>query len=66
MILDRPRSLCEALRRGLIPKMHLTAAMQILISYTDRPRKPTWALPARSLYNDPSWDDAVRILERDK
>jgi hypothetical protein len=62
----RPRSLAEALRRGLVPPRFMPEALAILRAYDARPRKPTWALPARSLYNDPGWDNVVRALEEDR
>ena len=58
-------SLAEAIRRGLVPPCHLQEALEI-VARLPYPRRPTWALPARSLYNDPGWDNAIRALEEDR
>jgi hypothetical protein len=63
---SRPRSLFEAMRRGLIPPQHMAEAKKIMAMMDSRPRKPKTALPARSAYNDPSWDNVVRALEEDR
>ncbi len=60
------RSLCEAMRRGIIPPRYVGEALAILKQYDSRPRKPTWAIPARSLYNDPGWDNVIRAYEEDR
>ncbi len=57
------RSLCEAMRQGLVPDWAMSEAKMILESLDSRVLKPTWALPARSLYNDPGWDNVVRAIE---
>lgn len=59
----RPRSIAEALRRGLVPPQFMREALEIAAELDRRPRKPKCALPARSLYNDHSWDNAVRVIE---
>lgn len=61
----RPRSLAEALRRGLVPEHYLEEAWAIISKYP-YPRRPRTALPARSLYNDASWDNVIRALEEDR
>lgn len=57
-----PHSIAEALRRGLVPREYLKECHKLLASYP-YPRKPQTTLPARSEYNNPSWDNAVRALE---
>lgn len=60
-----PRSLNEALRRGLVPRALMAQAYRIVDSYP-YPRRPATAIPARSEYNNPGWDDVVRAYEEDR
>jgi hypothetical protein len=46
----------------------MSEALEILEAIDRRyfPHPPTWALPARSLYNDPGWDNVIRAMEEDR
>lgn len=59
---NRPRSLAEALRRGLVPASLVEEAERIIASYP-YPRKPQTCIPARTPYNDNSFDNVVRCYE---
>jgi hypothetical protein len=58
-------SLYEALRRGLVPPQMQKEARALLDSFP-YPRRPTTAIPDRSEYHDPGWDDVVRALDEDR
>jgi hypothetical protein len=62
---NRPNSLLVALQRGLVPPEFVSEAREILAGYP-YPRTPRTALPARSEYNNPGWDNVVRALEEDR
>lgn len=57
-----PHSLAVALEEGLIPYPYQAMAIEIISRYP-YPRTPTTALPARSKYNDPGWDNVIRAYE---
>jgi hypothetical protein len=59
-------SVYEALRRNLVPKEHLEAALELL-ERLPYPRKPATVVSGRCAEEPgPSWDDAVRALEEDR
>jgi hypothetical protein len=58
-------SIAEALRLRLVPLEYVAEAIELVESFP-YPRPPTWAVPARSLYNDPGWDNVVRALDEDR
>lgn len=62
---DVPHSLYVALSKNLVPREFVEEAEKLVNSYP-YPRKATTALPARSLYNDHSWDNVVRAAEEDR
>lgn len=61
----RPHSLFRALQLGLVPGEYLEAA-QAIVNGFPYPRRPSTGIPARSLYNDPSWDNVIRAYEEDR
>ena len=62
-----PRSIFRALQLGLVPEQYRKEAMAIIADLDKKyTRHPKWALPARSLYNDPGWDNVVRALDEDR
>lgn len=64
---SRPHSLYRALELGLVPDHYLDEAWAIVESLDKQyPRQPKTAIPARSLYNDPGWDNVIRALEEDR
>ena len=66
--MKQPHSIYQAIRLGLVPQRLMSEALEILEAIDRRyfPHPPTWALPARSLYNDPGWDNVIRAMEEDR
>lgn len=63
----RPRSLVEALRRGLVPDRFKAEAREVLEWLElNCPTVAHTALPSRSESNDPSWDNTIRAYEEDR
>ena len=65
----RPHSIYAALQHGLVPRIFLRQAWDIIANLEQRsPSRPSWAIPDRSWkYNsDPSWDNVVKAAEEDR
>ena len=65
---DRPRSLAEAARRGLIPACYLDEAIKIMYDLADNPptrRVPTRTDPSYKNDPDPWWDNNIRVYDED-
>jgi hypothetical protein len=61
------RTLAEAMRRGDVPPQLLPEARLVLEEIEKAfPPIATTSLPARSLYNNPGWDDVIRAAEEDR
>jgi hypothetical protein len=64
---NRPRSLFMALKRGLVPKQFLQAALEIERRLDEcYPRRPKTCAPSGPNHNDPGWDNVIRAYEEDR